>query len=445
MVTGATPSPETRYARTRDGLYVAYQAVGQGPPDILLLPFMGCIDVMWEEPGFAHLLRRLAGIGRLITLDYRGSGASDSFEVTDLAGPEGYEPYIDDLGVVLDEVGADAVHLIAHGTGGGMGMLFAATYPGRTASLVLVDAWASGTRREDYPWGATPDELAAFGQFLEERWGTGENVVFQAPSRQHDQEFRCWLGRYERAGLGPATAVRNWRAMMAADFRTVLPSIQAPTLVVHKASAIVPLDQGRHLAAHIPGARLVVLPGSDNMFFTETVDDFVDHVEEFVTGVVPVRDPHRALATVLFTDIVASTEHAVRLGDRAWTALLERHDRIVDRELSRHRGRRVNPTGDGVLATFDGPARGVRCARAIIEALRPLGLDVRAGLHCGEVELRGDDIGGMAVHIAARVAAQAEPGQVLVSRTVVDLTAGSGIVTQERGEYGLKGVPGKCS
>jgi class 3 adenylate cyclase len=230
------------------------------------------------------------------------------------------------------------------------------------------------------------------------------------------------------------------------DFRSILPAIRVPTLVLHReADPVIRLDHGRYLADHIPSARLVVVPGTDYLFFTEGADELVDHIEEFITGVRPIRETDRALATVLFTDIVGSTNHATRLGDRKWTDLLNRHDELVSRELDRHRGRKVNPTGDGILATFDGPARAVRCAQAICEGVRPLGIEVRAGLHTGEVELRGEDIGGIAVHIGQRVSALAGAGEVLVSRTVTDLVAGSGIEFEDRGEQELKGVPGKLS
>jgi class 3 adenylate cyclase len=283
-------------------------------------------------------------------------------------------------------------------------------------------------------------------QWTEQGWGTGTNVSVWAPSRAGDDTFGRWLGRFERGAVSPATIRALSRWVLNLDLRSVLPSIRVPTLVLHReADLLLPLDHGRYLADHIPDARLVVLPGSDFLFFTEGADEIVDHIEEFITGVRPVREPDRALATVLFTDIVGSTEHATRLGDKKWTDLLNRHDDLVSRELERHRGRKVNPTGDGILATFDGPARAVRCAQAICEAVRPLGIEVRAGLHTGEVELRGEDIGGIAVHIGQRVSALAGPGEVLVSRTVTDLVAGSGLLFEERGEQELKGVPGKWS
>ncbi len=440
----AVETPETRYAKTPDGLNIAYQTLGDGPRDILLLPFMGCIDVMWDEPSFAHVLHRIARIGRLISLDYRGTGASDNLSVPMLSGLEAWEPAIDDIRVVLDEVGSETVSIIAHGTAGPMGMLFAASYPQRTTALVLAETWARTTRDEDYPIGVTQEEQETYGQIVERDWGTGGNP-FQAPSRKGDERFRRWLGRYERGGSGPATMMALLRLVIGIDLRAVLPTIRVPTLVLQKeANRVVPLDWGRYLADHIAGARLIVLPGSDNLFFTEAADEFIDNVEEFITGAPPVRDPDRALATVLFTDIVSSTERAAAEGDREWTRLLDQYDALASRELERHRGRKVNPTGDGMLATFDGPARAVRCAQAIIESARTtLGFEVRAGLHTGEVELRGDDIGGIAVHIGQRISALAGAGEVLVSRTVTDLVAGSGLEFDERGEHKLKGVPGE--
>jgi class 3 adenylate cyclase len=289
-----------------------------------------------------------------------------------------------------------------------------------------------------------PEAAENFVQWTEQGWGTGANVAAWATSRAGDDAFCRWLGRYERGVMSPGTYGVLQRYYISLDLRSVPPTIRVPTLVLHREDdRMVRLDHGRYLAEHIPDARLVVVPGTDYWFFTQGVDGIVDHIEEFITGAPPVRETDRALATVLFTDIVGSTEHATRLGDKRWTDLLNHHDELVSRELERHRGRKVNPTGDGILATFDGPARAVRCAQAICSAVRPFGIEVRAGLHTGEVELRGEDIGGIAVHIGQRVSALAGPGEVLVSRTVTDLVAGSGIEFEERGEHELKGVPGR--
>ena len=434
-------APETRYAKTPDGLSIAYHVAGDGPTDIVLLPSLSCIDVMWMEPSCAHVLHRLAKIGRLVCFDRRGSGSSDPVPLGALPT---HEAWMDDLRVVLDAVGSTSVSVVAHGSTGYMGMLFAATYPERTNALIFVNSTARVKLAEDYPFGATPEQLEAFARVHVEAWGTGANVSFMAPSRSDDEPYRRWYGWLERLSQNPATVEATLGWLFDLDLRSVLPTIRVPTLVLHREAGQVPqLDQGRYLADHIAGARLVVVPGTDYEIISEHADEIIDHIEEFITGAPPVREPDRALATVLFTDIVASTEHATRLGDKKWTQLLDQHDALIRRELDRHRGRRVNPTGDGILASFDGPARAVRCAQAIVEAVRPLGIEVRAGLHTGEVELRGDDIGGIAVHIGQRVSALARPGEVLVSRTVTDLVAGSGLEFEDRGEHELKGVPGK--
>jgi class 3 adenylate cyclase len=434
--------PETHYAKTPDGLSIAYQTLGDGPTDIVLVPFLNCVDLMWEEPSFAHVLQRLSRIGRLICFDLRGFGASDAVPLGALPTPEAW---MDDVRVVLDAVGSTTANLVCHGsTGSVFGMQFAATYPKRTKVLVLIEGSARVLRAEDYPYGVPPEAGENFVQWTEQGWGTGANVAAWAPSRTGDDTFCRWLGRYERGTMSPGTYGVLQRYYFNLDLRSVPPTIRVPTLVLHReADRMVRLDHSRYLAEHIPGARLVVVPGTDYWFFTEAPDEIVDHIEEFITGAPPVRETDRALATVMFTDIVGSTEHASRLGDKDWTKVLDRHDAIISRELERHRGRRVNPTGDGVLASFDGPARGVRCAQAICTGVRTLGIEVRAGLHTGEVELRGEDVGGIAVHIGQRVSALAGPGEVLVSRTVTDLVAGSGLRFNDRGEHELKGIPGK--
>ncbi|MHB8662832.1 MAG: adenylate/guanylate cyclase domain-containing protein [Acidimicrobiales bacterium] len=435
--------PETRYVKTEDGLAVAYQVIGDGPRDIVLIPFVPCIDVMWEEPSYAHVLQRLARIGRLIMFDWRGFGASDPVPLGALPTAENWT---DDARVVLDAVGSTAASIVCHAPMGFMGMLFGATYPERTSALILIDPYAKTMVADGYPLGSTPEEMEAFSQVtIDQAWGTAASTPLFAPSRALDERFVRWLARYERGAASPAViaAIARWNFRL--DMRPVLPTIRVPTLVLlHQGEPWEPQAAlGRYVADNIPGAQTRSLSGSDFLFFSEGADELVDHIEEFITGVPPDREADRSLATVLFTDVVSSTEHASRLGDRRWTDLLDRHDALVSRELERHRGRKVNPTGDGLLATFDGPARAVRCAQAICGGVRELGIEVRAGLHTGEVELRGADIGGIAVHIGQRVSALAGPGEVLVSRTVTDLVAGSGIGFDDRGEYELKGVPGK--
>lgn len=435
-----TTVPETRYAKTDDGLAIAYQTLGDGPTDIVLGSAISCIDVMWDEPSFAHVLHRLAGFGRLICLDYRGFGASDPVPLGALPTPE---TRIEDTRVVLDAVGSATAHLVCHGASGILGMLFAATYPERTNTLTLLDASARTLRADDYPIGVPPAALDAFLEWDERVWGTAEQVQLWAPSRIGDMAFRRWWGRFERMSQSPSVHGAMTRWLVSLDLRAVLPSVRVPTLVMHhEENPFVRVGHGRYLADHIPGAKFVVVPGRDYWFFTEGADEIVDHIEELITGVLPVGQSNRALATVMFTDIVASTDIAARVGDKRWAQILDDHDAVVDRELHRYRGRKVNPTGDGVLATFDGPARAIRCAQAICEAVRPLGIEVRAGLHTGEVELRGDDISGIAVHIGQRISGLAGGGEVLVSRTVTDLVTGSDLRFEDRGEQELKGVPG---
>ena len=432
--------PDTHYVKADDGVCLAYQTLGDGPLDIVLLPAAHCIDVMWEEPSFAHVLRRLAGMGRLICLDYRGFGASDPIPLGALPTPESW---MEDTRVVLDEVGSTSAHLVCHGATAFLGMFFAATYPDRTGTLTLLEPSARQAWAEDYSIGLPRHVVDSYVDWSERTWGTRPHAASWAPSREGDAAFCRWQGRFERGSLSPSVhgAVLRW--IVSLDLRSVLPSITVPTLVVHHRDvALTPLDHGRYVAEQIPDAKLVVLPGADYWFFTERADDLVDHIEEFITGVPADQEPDRSLATVMFTDIVSSTEHAARVGDKQWARVLDGHDALVQRELDRHRGRKVNPTGDGVLATFEGPARAVRCAQAICEGAHELGIEVRAGLHTGEVERRGDDIGGIAVHIGQRVSSLAGPGEVLVSRTVTDLVTGSGLRFEGRGEQQLKGVPG---
>jgi class 3 adenylate cyclase/pimeloyl-ACP methyl ester carboxylesterase len=432
-------APDTLYARTEDGLSIAYQTLGDGPTDIVVIPGSICIDLMWEEPSFAHVLRRLAGLGRLICLDYRGFGGSDPVPLGALPTPEAW---MEDTRVVLDAVGSSTAHIVCHGASGFIGMLFAATYPDRTSTLTLLDAAARTKWAADYPAGMPADLVDGFVEWSERAWGTAARTSALAPSRANDEAFCRWQARFDRGASSPSVGGAVLRWVVDLDLRAVLSTIRVPTLVVHhEEGPLCPLDHGRYLADRIPNAALVVVPGSDYWFFTEHADEIVDHIEESITGVTPARELDRALATIMFTDIVGSTEHAARLGDRSWSQILDRHDELVQRELDRHRGRKVNPTGDGLLATFDGPARAVRCAQAISAAVGALGIQVRAGLHTGEIELRGDDIGGIAVHIAARVTAMADAGEVVVSSTVKDLVAGSEIAFVDRGTHALKGVP----
>jgi len=347
---------------------------------------------------------------------------------------------------VMDAVGFEQAAVSATIEGGPMGALFAATRPDRCERLVLYSAFARSLWAPDYDWTWKPDEREERSRQMVAHWGDGLMAGAVAASRQSDPAFMDWAGRLERLAASPATAERILELIGQFDVRHVLPSIRVPTLVLHRpADGFLDVRHSRYLAEHIPDARLVELEGTDHLFSLGDVDTLIGEIEEFLTGHRREREPDRLLATVLFTDICHSTERAAALGDSAWKSLLSRHDELVRRELSRHRGREVKHTGDGFLATFDGPARGVRCAQAICERVRSLGIEVRAGIHTGEVELRGDDIGGIAVHIGQRVSSLAAAGEVLVSRTVRDLVIGSELEFTDRGEHDLRGVPGTWS
>ena len=424
---------DIQYAVNGD-VHLAYQTAGTGPPDIVFIwgPFSN-IEVVWEHPPARKTLERFASIGRLIHFDRRGTGLSDRA----VALPT-LEEQVDDVVAVLDAVGSEKAVLLGGGDGALMTMLFAATHPDRTSGLILSDARVRIVASEDFPWSFTADDWADLRTLLRDNWGTGVSQFAAAPSTLGDDTARQWWARLERQSLGPGDVTRMFDLLVETDVRPVLPTIQVPTLVMHRTGdQFCPVDQGRYLAKHIPGARFVELEGVDHAGWEGDQDPGNDEIEEFITGHRSVREPDRVLATVLFTDIVESTQKARELGDRRWSELLDRHDELARVELDRHQGRLVKTTGDGLLATFDGPARGIRCATALRQVLP---VPIRAGLHTGEVELRGDDVGGIAVHIGARVASVAEAGEVLVSRTVKDLVAGSGITFTDRGTHTLKGV-----
>ncbi|HEU4760332.1 MAG TPA: adenylate/guanylate cyclase domain-containing protein [Dehalococcoidia bacterium] len=426
--------PETRYAKSGD-VNIAYQVVGDGPLDIVSVPgFISHLEVGWEDPSLARFLRRLASFSRLILFDKRGTGLSDRVSVKELPT---LEQRMDDVRAVMDAVGSQRAALLGFSEGGPMSVLFAATYPERTSALVLYGAFSSLTELR-----LSADQLQPFLNTLERNWGQEGNVEWFAPSRVGDQQFKEWWARHGRAGASPGAAVALTRMNFEIDTRHVLPAVRVPTLVLHRTGdRVVPVERGRKMAGQIPGARYVELPGDDHAPFLGDADALLEEVQEFLTGVRPAPEPDRVLATVLFTDIVGSTQRAAELGDRRWRDLLDSYYGLARRELTHFRGREVKTTGDGFLATFDGPARAIRCGRAVRDGARQMGVDTRAGLHTGECEAMGDDVGGIAVHIGARVAAVAGPGEVLVSSTVKDLVAGSGIQFQDRGLHALKGMP----
>jgi class 3 adenylate cyclase len=344
----------------------------------------------------------------------------------------------------MDAVGSERAALFGTSEGGTLGAVFAATYPDRTVALVMAGSGARFSQAGDYPWGWDESGRGLVETYIDTQWGTGGSAWMVAPDQAQDESFRAWLGQLERLSGSPGAMAQLWRWNMEMDIRAVLPVIRVPTLILHRTGdVLVQVEIGRYLAEHIPGAQYVELPGSEHYAFLGDVDPIVDEVEEFLTGVRHGPEPDRVLATVLFTDIVGSTDHAARLGDRRWRDTLDQYDTLVGRELDRHRGTQIKATGDGTLATFDGPARAVRGACAIRDAVKGLGLELRAGLHTGEVELRGNDVTGIAVVIGQRVSAVAGAGEVLVSSTVKDLVAGSGITFEDRGLRELKGVPGQ--
>jgi class 3 adenylate cyclase len=433
--------PETRYARLGD-LHLAYQVVGDGPPDILLLDqWFGNLDAQWDVPPLAELRERLASFGRLIMFDKRGTGLSDPIPTSSLPT---LEEFMADIPAVLDTVGSERTAVIANIGGGMLAMPFVATHPDRVASLILVDCFARFLEAPDYPFGAPTEELDPALEIAEGDIGRGVMVDLFAPSVANDERFRRAWARYERSAATPGSTKAIVRLIYESDVRDVLPAIRVPTLVIHRRDAVgFGVEHGRYLAGHIPGARYVELPGADNLIWAGDMDAMVAEIQAFVTGVRPAPEPRRVLATVLFTDIVGSTERAARLGDVRWQSLLADHNRIVRHELERYAGHEVRVVGDGFLATFDGPARAVRCAVAIRDGVREVGLEIRAGVHVGEIEVLPDDIAGLAVHLGARVSALAGPGEVLVSSTVKDLVVGSGLAFEDRGSHVLKGVPGE--
>jgi class 3 adenylate cyclase len=430
----------TRYVRSGD-VSLAYQVHGEGPVDLVLVNgFLSNVEVLWEEPGVVRWRERLGEFARLVVFDRRGSGLSDR-----VARMPPVTEEVADLAAVLDAAGSERAVLFGYGSGSAACVAFAAQFPERTRALVLYAAVTRGERADDMPWLPTPAERDERGRYLLEHWGEGSNIELLAPSSAHDPGLRDWFARLERASISPGQLPEAMRAVGATDVRDLLPRVHAPTLVLHRTGdALFDPRHARYVAARIPGARLVELPGEDSLPFVGDVDGLVGEIEEFLTGGRREREPERELLTVLFTDVCDSTTHAARLGDRRWREVLGQHDAAVRAELARYGGREVKTIGDGFLAVFAGPPnRAVRAARAIVGATRPLGVTVRVGLHTGECERIGDDVGGMAVHIAARIAALAAPGEVLASGTTYGTVVGAGLRWEDRGARDLRGVPGR--
>jgi class 3 adenylate cyclase len=434
------PGP-TRYAKSGDW-HLAYSVTGEGPLDILYVPtWLSQIEHLWESPRVNRFFERSAQLGRLIMFDRRGSGMSDP-----LAGrAPTLEEQMDDVNAVLDAAGSEQAVVLAALEGGPMACLYAATHPQRVRALILYAAWARVVQSDDIPWANPPQERDKLMEFLADTWGTGERLDGLAPSMSDDPEFRAWYAKLERLAASPRQIRELQQLIGEYDVRGVLPSIRVPTLVMHRREdSLIDPRHSDYIAERIPGAKLVKLEGSDNLMVAGDSDAILDEIEEFLTGTRQRREPDRVLATVMFTDICGSTRRAAEMGDSRWRDLLESHDQLVRRQLDRWQGREVKTTGDGFLATFDGPARAIRCAKAIAYEVNALGIAIRAGMHTGELEVRDDDdVAGMAVHIGARVGALAGPGEVLVSNTVKDLVVGSDIDFVDRGEHELKGVPGE--
>jgi class 3 adenylate cyclase len=434
------PWPSTTYARTMEGAYLALQVFGEGPTD-LVLPMVGgfSVDAVWDEPDISSFLTRLSTFSRVITFDPRGFGSS---ERVDPAAAPAVQIWVDDLRTILDHVGAERAAILVWGEWAPAAILFVATYPDRVSSLVLVNGTARFLRNQQCPWGMPTETLPAYIEAIRSTWGTGAVTEFVAPGMvQTDEARRRWAKAERLSGTPNMAAVV--RAQYESDVTDVLSAIQTPTLLISRlGNPHLRPEHSRFLASRIRDSRLVELSGDDHIPFSGRSDEILDEVEEFTTGSRPVPVLDRVLATVLFTDIVSSTERAERLGDRRWRETMDRYDEVVRQQLARFRGHHVKSTGDGSLATFDGPARAIECARAIVIGVRDQGLDVRAGLHTGEMEIRGEDVSGLAVNIAARVASLAGAGEIFVSRTVTDLVAGSGIGFRDRGDHELKGVSG---
>ncbi len=430
--------PKTEYAKSGQ-VHIAYQVVGDGPIDLVLVSgWVSNVELAWENAQYARCLRRLASFSRLIRFDKRGTGLSDRVSESEL--PD-LEHRMDDVRAVMDAAGSHRAALMGISEGGSMSLLFAATYPERTVALITFDVFAKRVWSPDYPWAPTPEQRQRWLESIEQDWGGIVDLEVLAPSVADDPQFTEWWSAYLRQSASPAAALALGKMNTHVDVRDVLSSIRVPTLVLHRiGDKEANIEEARYISSRIPGARLVELPGNDHLPWVGDSSALLDEVEEFLTGTRPAYRGNRVLATILFTDIVSSTKHATDLGDQKWHSLLERHNTLVRAEISRFDGREIETAGDSFLATFDGPARAIRCACAIRDAVKQLGIEIRAALHTGEIELMGEKVCGIGVHIASRVLDKTSANEVLVSRTVKDLIAGSGITLKEKGVYQLKGI-----
>jgi class 3 adenylate cyclase len=433
--------PVTRYAKSGE-VNIAYQVTGKGPLDLIYVPgWVSNVEYAWEEPSYARFLRELASFSRLILFDKRGTGLSDRVPANELPT---LEQRMDDLRAVLDAAGSERAAIFSISEGAGLSILFAATYPQRTSGLALFGGFAKRLWSPDYPWAPTPERRAAWIDGIARGWGGVTDLEIVAPSRANDANFARWWSAFLRQSASPGAAVALAQMNTQIDVRSLLGTVHVPTLVMHRTGDLdANVAEGRYIANHIPDAKFVELPGTDHLVFAGDFGAVVDELQEFLTGVRRPAESDRVLATVLLTDIAHSTQIAAGLGDLKWRDVLERHNALVRGDLARFRGNEIKTTGDGFLATFDGPARAIQCALSLRASLRQVGIEIRAGLHTGECEILGSDIGGIAVHIAARVLSEAQPGDVLVSSTVRDLVSGSGIGFTSRGRRELRGVPGE--
>ena len=434
--------PETRFALSGD-VNIAYQVIGDGPIDLVYVQgWISNIDEFWTEASFARFLERLARFSRLIVFDKRGTGLSDRVDEKHLPT---IEQRMDDVRAVMDAAGSEQAALLGVSEGGPMSIVFAATYPQRTRCVMTFGSYASAMPSHDYPWARSAAQWQATFDAIRAGWGNSPVGLEQrVPSRAGDAAYRQWWTRFLTKSATPRAALTLTQMNAQIDVRAALPAVSVPALIMHRThDQALPVEGSRHMAEKIRGARFVEFPGADHLPWTSGMEPVLAEIEAFVTGARPVEDPDRVLATVMFADIVDSTSRAARIGDRAWTSELQQFYGLARRQLERYRGREIDTAGDGYFATFDGPARAVRCAQTLAKEVAQLGLTIRAGLHTGEVEIVGDKVGGIAVHIGARVASHAGPGEVVVSNTVKDLVAGSGLQFEDRGIRPLKGVPGE--
>jgi pimeloyl-ACP methyl ester carboxylesterase len=434
---GQVTKPQTRYAKSGK-ISIAYQVFGSGPLDLVFVPgWITHLEFSWEQPEYARFLTGLGSFARVIMFDKRGTGLSDRD-----AGLPSLEERMDDVRAVMDTVGIERAAVVGASEGGNMSMLFAATYPERVSALVLCGCFAKRIWSHDYPWAPRPEERQRWFDMLEQGWGGVTDLETLAPSRSNDAAFADWWATFLRMGASPSAALSLARSNTQIDVRHVLPAIRVPTLVLHcRNDRDVKFAEGEYIASRIPGARFVALAGQDHLVWAGDQEVLLDEIQQFLTGARGERDIDRVLTTILFTDIVGSTRRAVEVGDRNWHETLGQHHAIIRAELARFRGHEINTAGDAFVASFDGPARSIRCALAIRDAVRSLGIEIRAGIHTGECHVEGQTLSGIALHIGARVCALGNAGDVLVSRTVKDLVAGAGISFEERGAHVLKGVP----